>query len=331
MAASGNSTYSTANGAAYAIELTVKRDFKLLWDQSHALIAKIQNGGNFNKPGVEIKGLSMLLPLQFDDMATPVDGSAANNLTPLSPAANQGDTQAVYAFTRYHGAFWIDPDEMKLLMDGARGNFLQARKKQITQSYQKALSGDLQGSANAARANVLGLRYGISASNSPGGISQAGDNGYWAGKVNSSVTTFALGHIDDDMDAIRREGRSRVDLILMGSNSTVNMMGKMRDQVAPLQRLVSTDSELAKFGFDSFVYRGADVVDDPDLGSALSTTGGYQCLSTDAFYWMGDPKSMKVSVDRVLGTGATEYYHEAWVCLGCDDWACQAMRNAYTA
>lgn len=330
MAASGNSTYTTANGAAYAIEKTVRREFKALWDRAHPLISLLQNGGNFNKGG-EIKGLSLILPIQFDDMAVPVDGSAANNITALTPQANQGDTQVTYAFTRYHGGFWIDPDEMKLLMNGERGNFLGARKKQILQSYRKALSGDIQGNANAARANVLGLRYGLSASNSPGGISQAGDNGYWAAKVNTSSTTFAIAHVDDDKDSIAAEGRSNPDLLLLSNNSTVNMVGKMRDNVAALQRITTQKSKLVPFGFDSFVYRDMECVLDPDLGAALSTTGGYQMLSTDTFYWMGDPMNMSVKTDRLLGTGAMEYYHESWVCLACDDWACNAYRSAYTA
>lgn len=330
MAASGNATFTTANGASYAIEKVVKRDFKLLWDTAHPLIALIQNGGNFNKGG-KVEGLSLILPIQFDDLATPVNGSAANNLTALTPAANQGDTQALYAFTRYHGAFWIDPDEMQLLMNGVRGNFLQARKKQITQSYKKALAGDLQAASAAARANVMGLRHTLSGSNTVGGITQGGDNTYWDAKLRTAGGTFAIAHVDDMMDSIHREGRSRVDLILMGSNSTVNMIGKMRDNVAPLQRIQNSNSKLVKFGFDSFIYRDAEVVDDVDLGAALSTTGGFQCISSDTFYWMGDPERMSVSTRPLTGTGAQEYYHEAWVALGCDDIACNGYANAYTA
>ena len=327
--ATGNTTYTTANGAAFAVEKTLKRDFKLLWDTAHPLTALLQNGGNFNKGG-QIKGLKLILPVQFQDRTTPVDGSAANNLTALTPEANVGDTQVAYNFSRYHGAFWLDPDEIKLLMNGERGDLLQARKKQIMQSYRKALAGDLQGNSLDARANVIGLRYLLSTSNSPGGITQGGANTYWDALVNTSATTFSIAHVDDDKDAIAREGRSTPDLLLMSSNSTVNITGKMRDNVAPLQRIVSNDSKLVKFGFDSFVYRGMECVQDPDLGAALSTTGGYQMLSTDSFYWMGDPKDMSVKVRDLVGTGAVEYYHESWVCLACDDVAVNAYRNAYT-
>ena len=330
MAASGNATYTTANGAAFAIEHTVKRDFKVLWDRSHAIIAKLQNGGNWNKGG-RIDGLSLILPVQFDDLATAVDGSAANNLTALTPAANQGDTQANYAYTRMHGAFWLDPDEIQLLMNGQRGDMLDARKKQIMTSYRKALAGDLQGTAVAARTAVEGLRHLLSQSNTVGGITQGGDNGYWNAQLRTAGGTFAIGHVDDMMDAIHREGRSRVDLILMGSNSTVNMIGKMRDNVAPIQRITSSQSNLVKFGFDSFIYRDADVVDDADLGAALSTTGGFQCLSTPSFYWMGDPKDMSVTVRDLQGTGAKEYYYQSWVCLGCDDVAVNGYSNGYSS
>lgn len=328
MAASGNATYTTANGAAYAIEATVKRDFKALWDQAHPLVALVQERMN---SGPQVRGLSGILPVQFDDLATPVNGSAANNLTALTPAANQGDTQVTFAFTRYHGAFWIDPDEMKLLMSGQRGNFLQARKVQIAQSYKKALCGDLQGTAPAARANVNGLRHILSQSNTVGGIAQGGDNGYWNAQLRTAGGTFAIAHVDDMMDAISREGRGRVDLILVGSNATVNTIGKFRDNVAPLQRIMNTQSKLVKFGFDSFVYRDAEVVDDPDLGSAFSTTGGFQCLNSKSFYWSGDPKEMSVKVRDLVGTGAVEYYHEAWVWFGTDDVATNGMSTGYTS
>jgi hypothetical protein len=329
MAVTGNATYTTANGAAYAIELVVKRDFKVLWDKAHPLTNKLQRGANFNREGM-IKGLSAILPIQFDDLAVPVDGSAVNNLTALTPQANKGDTQANYAFTRYHGAFWLDPDELQLLVSGQRGDMLGARKKQIMQSYAKALSGDLQNTAAAARANVEGLRHLLSGSNTVGGIAQGGENTYWDAKVNTTGGTFAIAHVDDDMDAIDAEGRSKVDLILLSNNSTINMTAKMRENVAALQRIVSS-ADRANFGFSSFVYRDADCVQDPDLGAALSTTGGYQALSTDTFYWWGDPKKMKITEGRLLGTGAQEFYHEAWVCLANDDPACNAYRTAYTS
>ena len=44
MGATGNSTFTTANGAAYAMEMVLKRDFKLLWDTFHPLTAKIKKG-----------------------------------------------------------------------------------------------------------------------------------------------------------------------------------------------------------------------------------------------------------------------------------------------
>ena len=329
MGATGNATYTTANGAAYAIEKVIRTDFKSLWDHAHPLLAKLQTGANFNKGG-QIKGLTLILPVQFDDMATPVDGSAANNFTALTPAANQGDTQASYIFTRYHGAFWIDPDEMKLLMNGERGNFLGARKKQIMQSYRKAASGDIAAAALSARANLLGLRYLLSTSNSPGGISQGGSNTYWDAVVSTTGGTFAISDVDNAMDTINRKGRSKVDLLLLSNNATVNIFGKVRDNVANLQRITNGDTT-AKFGFSDFIYRDADCALDPDLGDALSTTGGFMALSTDSFYWMGDPMNMSVKVRDLQGTGAVEYYYEAWVCLANDDPGVNAFYSAYTA
>lgn len=328
MAASGNSTYTVANGAAFAVEKVLKRDFKLLWDTAHPLVQKLHARGRFNSGG-RIEGLTFILPVQFDDLATPVNGSAAANLTPLSPAANQGDTQVSYAFSRYHGAFWLDPDELKLYMNGSRGNLMQARTSQIQQSFRKALAGDLAAASNAARANVLGLRFALSASNTVGGITQGGDNGYWNAKISTTGGTFTVAPVDEAFDLIMTEGRSKPDLLLLSHNSTVNLYGKMRDNIASMQRLVN--EKRPDVNYVSFDYLGMDCVLDPDLGSALSTTGGFMMLSTDTWYWMADANDIQVEPpERLEGTGAKEYYYQIWCALGGDDMACNAYYNAFT-
>lgn len=332
MAASGHSTYTTANLAAYAADKVIKRDFKLLWDIAHPLIAMIvEKKKNFNRAG-NPDGLTLLLPVQFDDLTTVVDGVAdASSLTAITPVASQGDTQATYIYSRYHGAFWMEPQQIQLVLNGERGDILQARIKQMMRSWKKAVSGDLQGASNAARANVLGLRYLLSTSNAPGGITQSSDNAYWQSKVDTGGGAFSLQPVNDDYDAIGVEGRSIPDILLLSHNSTVNMFGLMRDQVASLQRIVSAEKKV-RFGFPSFIYLDMECFPEPDLGSALSTTGGYQMLSSDSFYWMSTSDNVERvgPPERLQGTGAFEYYYDMWCCLGCDDPAVNAYRTNFT-
>lgn len=332
MAASGHSTYTTANMAAYAADHVIKRDFKSLWETAHPLIGTIVSGKkNFNRAG-EPKDLTALLPVQFDDLTTVVDGVAdASALTAISPVASQGDTQATYIYSRYHGAFWMEPHQIQLVINGARGDILQARIKQMMGSWKKAVSGDLQGASNAARANVIGLRYLLSTSNAPGGITQSSDNAYWQAKVNTDGGAFSLQPVNDDFDAIGVEGRSIPDCLLLSHNATVNMFGLMRDQVASLQRIVGSEKKV-KFGFPSFIYLDMDCYPEPDLGAALSTTGGYQMLSSDSFYWMSTSDNVQRvgPPERLQGTGAFEYYYDMWCCLANDDPACNAYRTAFT-
>ena len=331
MGATGNSTYTTANGAAFAMEMVLKRDFKLLWTTFHPLIAKIKNGANFNKGG-KVRNLTLILPVQFDDLAVPVNGvTDANSLTAITPTANQGDTQVEYIFSHYQGQYILTAAEMQLMMNGERGDLLGARKKQILQSARNAMSGDLAAASNAARANLMGLRYLLSTSNSPGGITQGGSNTYWDAKISTTGGTFTLTPVDDAFDSIRAEGRSLPDLLLLSYNATVNLFGKMRDNVSSMQRIVSSDDK-ARFGFGSFKYiNDMDCVQDPDLGSALSTTGGFMMLSSDTFYWVGDTDLVKVyPAERLQGTSVMEFYHDMWCALGNDDVACNAYYNGYT-
>lgn len=320
------------NATAFAAEKVIKRDFKDVWTTAHALLDIIRaNEVNFNKMGT-IKDNKLILPLIYTGPSTAVDGVADSAaFTALTPYALAGFTQAEWEFSRYHGSWYLRPHERKLLMQGVRGNIIGGAVKQMMGSFKEAPADDVAGNTGGQRQNLQGLRHALSATNTVGGIDQSdGSNGFWHAKLDTTGGTFTVGRVDDAYDAISAEGRSAPDLLLLSYNSTVNLFGKMRDNVASMQR-INAPASVAKFGFPNFEYMGIRCVQDTRLGSALSTTGGFMLLKTDTWYAGGDPDPVLLEDrSRLEGTGAYEYYYEQWLALGCDDIATNAYSNGFT-
>lgn len=304
--------------AAFAVEKVVKRDFKHVWSSAHPLLAtlskrKARNIGT-------ISGLRLILPVAFQDATTPADGqSDANAFTPITPYVTNGFTQAQYEFSYYRHAFYLTPHEKQLLMNGYRGNILEGKTKQSMESFRNAISDDLAGNVTSQRENVLGLRFALATANTVGNIDQSA-NAWWRAERVTGAGPFDLKVIDNMYDTIRAKGRSVPDLLLLSNNSSVNVFGMMRDQVAVLQRITSTAND-TNFGFADFSYLGMRCVLDNRLGAALSTDGGAMMLSTDTWYQRGlqDNIQPELDKDRLAGTGSQEFYFDLWLALGCDD------------
>lgn len=319
------------NATAFAADQVLTREFKDVWTTAHPLIKVLSNKGSWNKGG-SMKENKFILPITYVGPATAANGkSDANSLTPITPYALAGFTQSEWEFTRMEGAWYLRPHERKLLMNGTRGNLIQGAVSQMMGSFKEAVSDDLAGNSACSRENVQGLRHALNTGNTVGGIDQSdGSNGFWHARVDTSGGTFDIADVDDDYDGIATEGRNTPDLLLLSHNSTVNMFGKMRDNIAPHLR-VNSVKKTTEFGFVNFEYMGMTCVLDNRLGAALSTTGGFMMLSTDAWYWRGDMKpTLLEDRSRLEGTGAYEYYYEWWLALGCQDIAVNSYRSAYS-
>lgn len=327
--AAGNTEF--LNATAFAADLVLEKQFTDVWTTAHPFIKVLSKGSNWNK-GYTMKENKAILPIIYTGPSTAAAGCAdADSMTAITPYALAGFTASEWEFTRYHGAWFLRPHERKLLVGGSRGNILQGAVMQMVGSFKEAVSDHIAGNSAAARENLQGLRHALSTTNTVGGIDQSdGSNGFWHARVSTAGGTFTTSDVDSDYDAIATEGRGAPDLLLLSHNATVNLFGKMRDAVAPLQRIQGAP-KVAKFGFPSFEYLDMMCVLDNRLGAALSTTGGYQMLSTDAWYWGGDLRpTLLEQRDRRQGTGTYEYYYEWWCFLGTNDVAKNAYRNAYT-
>lgn len=321
MAFSGNSSYVVTNYTAFAVEKAVAKEWTAIYTQNHPLlIALADSGTNFNT-GFSVQGFSkIIIPVLGDDLTNPAVGVAdASELTADTLGITNGFSQAAYEIAHYRAHQTYRESEMQLAVNGQRGDILQGKTKQVIESFKKVWSTDVASATDGSRTKVMGLRYALSTSNSPGGISQTTDTS-WAANVKTSAGTFGLSLIDDQVDAINAKGRSAPDLILASVTASGNMFGKIRTAIGPTaERLVNVKDGFAKYGLQDIEYLGAKVVND-----SRGTTGEILVLSTSTWYVLM-PKAPKAhGMQRKEGTDSYYQTWTLWSSLGTSDPACNS-------
>lgn len=310
-----NSNYTGL--VAFVAEKSVKKRASMIWSTASPLFALVFEKKRFNA-GFRIEGHKAITPVNYEEQTTAADGIAdASELTAITPYVTNGFTQAEYEFAHYRAAFYIRDSEKKLIKgSGIRQNFVEGKVRQITESFRKAIAVDMASANAGSRTAVMGLRYLLSTSNSPGNISQS-SYPVWAAGVETGVGPWHLGLIDDEYDRIVNLGRGMPDLCLLSYSSTNNVFGKMRDSIAPSQ-LLTHSNRLAKYGFVSFQYLEMDCVQDGRLGTALA--GSAAVLSTDSFFAGALSDGPDRAHDTPLeGTDADEVVFNWWLTWGNDD------------
>ena len=144
-------------------------------------------------------------------------------------------------------------DELKNSGDSAKLKFV-AQKTQIAEKSLMDKMGTAMWNAGSASNAIAGLRYILSTSNSPGGISQS-TYSWWAAQVNSSSTVLTLSVLNtlDQLCTIGNDGPS-VGL------TTRTLYNSLYGLFTPQQRF--QDNETAKGGFSSLMINGKAVIVD---------------------------------------------------------------------
>lgn len=307
MAFTGNSNYAVATYTAFAVEKAVAKEWTSIYTQNHPLlIALADKGTNFNT-GFTVQGnTKIIIPILGDDLTTPAAGvTDANELTADTLSVSNGFSQAAYEIAHYRANQTYRESELMLAANGARGDFLGGKSKQVIESFKNRWSTDASSATVDSRSKVMGVRYALSTSNTVGGISQTTDTN-WAANVKTSAGTFGLSLIDDQVDLINSKGRGSADLILASVVAgSGNMFGKIRTAIGPTaERLVNVKDGFGRYGLQDIEYLGAKVVND-----SRGTAGEILVLSTATWFVMM-PKAPKAhGMERVQGTDA---YHQTW-------------------
>lgn len=320
MALTGNSSYiggydgSNYAYTAYAIELSMQRDFIDAFFDDEPLLRLIRDGGaNFNK-GVTVEGTSVIAPILGADTVTNVANGVldADELTQPTAEIIRGFTQCSYAIAHYRKPTWIRSSERKLAMGPAtakRGDLLQGVTLQIMKSFTNAVNGDLMSANAGARDAVQGVRHVLSESNTVGGIAQSTDT-FWQAKVTTAIGTFSLDAVNDLYDEASR-GKERPNLLLAAYAASNNIFGKIRSAIQPAQQLMTSDAK-AKYGFTDLVYLDMPVVKD-DAGTAGEVLG----LNTNSWFYYGDTRPYLAKQSPWPGTDADVLVHSMYCSVGC--------------
>jgi hypothetical protein len=308
---------------AFVAEKSLKKKASVIWTTASALFAMVFENKRFGE-GYRIEGHKAIAPVQYAEQTTAADGVAdANELTAITPYVTSGFTQAEYEFAHYRAAMYLRDSEKKLIKGGGvRQGFVEGKVKQITESFRKAIAVDMASANAGTREAVMGLRYLLSTSNSPGNISQT-TYPVWAAGSATGAGPFHLGLIDDQYDRIVNLGRGMPDLCLLSYASSNNVFGKMRDSIAPSQ-LLTHERKLAKYGFTSFEYLDMQCVQDGRLGTALA--GSAAVLSTHSFVAGALSSTPERAHDTPLeGTDADEIVFNWWLFWGNTDPALNSL------
>lgn len=305
-----------AVNAAYAIELKVRSKWTHAQAQLHPLLSCLQDGKSNFQVGREVTGRALIIPVVMADQTTaPAGVTDANELTAMTLNSTVGPTQAEYDWAHYRGNYTIRESEKQLLTSGpgvARGRILEAKAEQLIENFKKVLSTAISGSSAGSRSAIMGAYYPLSASNTPGGIDQATYTN-WQAQVKSTTGTLTLPILDQQLDGLRRWDSRGTDLMLAAyASGGVNVYGKIRSLLYGSVHVVNDSSERVKAGFNTFLYRGAEVVMDH-----FSPSGYLGLFNTKSWVFQAYDSPQAQPIHQIQGTDGFHQMYTWWGALAC--------------
>jgi hypothetical protein len=324
--------FATNDYTAFAIEQSMEKKWKSQWTTHTALLACIKDRDFKFRKGYTPQGLAAIIPLMYADMTNPPAGVAdASELTADTPQVTNGFTQALYQFTHLRRGMTLRSSEKVITKNGARGNLLEGKVTQLSSSFKNVIANQIEGTAVDSRTTLMGIQYATALANVVGTIDQSsGANSWWRAQVSNVGGVISLPVIDNLYDQITQYAAAgneddgsvdsaAPDLFLLGYSNTVNVYGKVRELIAPAERIVNAEFK-AKYGLMNFMYLGMKCVQSNRLAS-----GTANLLTTSTWLWGGNDQPQQDMPIRLPGTDAEERYFNMWNFLGCDE----VRRNGY--
>lgn len=324
---------------AFAHELKAAPGWKVQVARLNPVLALIMAAGlNFNKGMGVIKGPAprITLPIAYDKVpgintATYAKTPAQQVPTgPVNYLVIDGATHAAYEIVYTEIPWAITPNDKVLLNGGQMGDKEDLALKMALIKDAKVIDDWLGGSANSSQSNLMGLRYMLSTSNSPGGINQTTAD-YWRAQVSSGVgngSETTIMSMRDNIAQVTNEMGMPVkpDLLLASGavGGAFSVFNEIRGFVDPYKRLVEKSGEEAKYTFDHFEYMGMLVAQDSKVAN--------QCkmLTTDTLYYFGDNKP-KISKGTVDGTETDFRVMSAFRSFGTNMPAANGLMDGWTS
>lgn len=332
---SGNANY--INAFAYSVAKELDHRWTHIWIIAWPLYSMIKgNKLSFNNAAKDTTGTKMLIPNVFQNLATSArPATNANQFTAITPTPTQGATQLEFLYATYENATWLNIQEYAQLIGSTNMmSVLSMKVPQLMFDFTNVINTDMIGTQNAGgrdgNGQVMGEQYWLSATNSPGNMSQSSTTAWQAG-INSSGGSFNENLITNEYDRIKALGRGAPDACQLSYASGNNVYNKLRQLIGTAQIITNPESP-AKYGFTTFRAYELECWQDGPLGTALP--GSMAILSTDSI-WLNQDSDKPIparenSHMRLEGTSTEEWMYTYTLAVGVSDCARNSLVTGIT-
>lgn len=323
----GNPNYDVAGGYAFAVAYELKNQWESIWTLAWPFYSFIKGmGKNFNNANAKTIGTKMIVPLNLGGPVTSArqeNQSTAFNAIAPTPTINFTEAEFYYATwantmtLTFQERTQLDNNETTIA-SVASGKTMQLIEDMITVVNQAA-TGTQNCTGWNSTGTVMGELYPLSTSNSPGNISQI-QYPVWAAQVNNVGGPFNTQMISQMRDTILNRNKGKPDFIQLSYNPSNNVYDKLASLIETRQMITESSSE-AKFGFETFMYKGMYCFMDGVLGNTLP---GSMIIGSTNSWWLNMPDSEPKKIDkdadaRLLGTASLESFYTFTLGLGISD------------
>lgn len=335
-----NFTLASPNftAALNAFGISVTQEFRNMVAQNHLMLNHLMKKMNKGPGSPEKSGESIFVtyPLSIDKVPAITQHNIGVPYEQMVPAAwpsyvRAGKlTRAKYPFAYFSVPTAFDPLQVQVLSKPNNGNILNVAQASIRQAIKNSIGEQFNGNLNASSTRIMGMRYLLSQSNSPGDISQA-DNDWWrpineslSGTITLETVLRAKNKLRDKVDS---EGKPVYpDYCFLGTD-TQDLFSELETAFTAMHR-ITAEKASSKFGYEGNLwYGGIEIM--PDLKAPVGTL---HMGCSNVLDWWGDDVGLKMSApSRVPGSDSIDINFSGWHCFSCGNPSCFYLATGLTA
>lgn len=322
--------------ATFAIEQVLPTKFQFIAENAHPFLAKIigkQNTlpeGDWMVTDVGFGGTKLIMPVSLE---LPANGGGVTHAgmwtdeTITQPASGEA-SHAQYEIASYRGGVHLDPRDQRLLSDNPQSraglNIFRTRAGNMVAKFKNLLETDISSATADTEAKVLGMRFGLSTSASPGNISQTTHTN-WAAGVEAVGAAYTMARVLRGINGTRKEstdGLRMADCMFASELTSGFIFSAIQNDIGA--NTVISDQVLGNFGHTHFVLQGNTAV----VPQRVATKENYFFRSENWAY-IGDtsPVMVEPSPQRSKGSSIIDWQFTWMTAVGCNDWSRQAKQT----
>lgn len=253
----------------------------------------------------------------------------------MTPNTFQGMFQTAWQKAHYRNNVTIRESDRRIAESNeARANLTEFLQTQLKHSFKTIISSDIVTPTTAPTGTgafgtgtdmtdaIQSLRWILSNANVVGGYDQALDAN-WQAVYNTASGPFSLSFVNQDMNTVRKKGRSKVDFFLAADAAGGFVYTKFEAAIAPGERWENKDFT-RKAGIENYVYRGATVLLDNQ-----NVAGELIGIASDT-HFVHLPEPTALPPNNLDGTDAWQTVYNLCPAIACNDIGCNIRRTGLT-